>query len=133
MTSSTFDAPSIAHKPEEWPRLFEFHLNAGEVEKVVALYEPGACFVADTGETLFGRDRIREVLARLIEQKTQLSSQVRQVVALEDVAVLYTNFDGTTVDGSGHLVDFMSRAIEVLRRQQDGSWKLIIGDPNGRK
>jgi ketosteroid isomerase-like protein len=25
------------------------------------------------------------------------------------------------------------RAIEILRRQQDGSWKLIVGDPNACK
>ena len=25
-----------------------------------------------------------------------------------------------------------SRAIEVLRRQADGTWKLIVGDPGGR-
>jgi len=33
------------HKPDEWPRLFEQHLNAGELDAVVALYEPEARFV----------------------------------------------------------------------------------------
>jgi ketosteroid isomerase-like protein len=47
--------------------------------------------------------------------------------------LLYTDFQGTTVDSSGQTVESVFRAIEVLRRQQDGTWKLIIGDPNGRK
>jgi hypothetical protein len=29
--------------------------------------------------------------------------------------------------GAGH-----SRAIEVLRRQPDGTWLLLVGDPDGR-
>jgi len=48
------------------------------------------------------------------------------------LALLYTDFDGTTVDGSGKTIELRSRAIEVLRRQTDGTWKLIIGDPNAR-
>jgi hypothetical protein len=29
-------------------------------------------------------------------------------------------------------VAIRSKAIELLRRQPDGTWKLIVGDPNGR-
>jgi hypothetical protein len=40
------------------------------------LYEPEACFVARSGETVVGRDRIRDVLARMIRSKTKLQSWV---------------------------------------------------------
>jgi hypothetical protein len=30
-------------------------------------------------------------------------------------------------------VAIRNKAIEVLRRQPDGTWKLIVGDPNGRE
>jgi ketosteroid isomerase-like protein len=40
-----------------------------------------------------------------------------------DVALLYTDWEG----------DRSSRAIELLRRQPDGSWRLIVGDPRGRE
>ena len=56
-----------AHEPEDWPRVFEQHLNAGDLEAVVALY-----------------------------------------------------------------ADVHGRAIEIVRRQPDGTWKLIVGDPHGR-
>jgi hypothetical protein len=36
------------------------------------------------------------------------------------------------VETSGETVEHHSRAIEVVRRQPDGTWKLIVGDPNGR-
>ena len=39
----------------------------------------------------------------------------------------------TIEDDSGKTLPVQSRAVEVLRRQLDGSWKLIMGDPNGRE
>jgi len=54
-------------------------------------------------------------------------------VTVGDIAQLYTDFEGTRVDESGKTVPVHNNAIEILRRQSDGSWKLIMGDPNGRK
>jgi hypothetical protein len=63
-----------AHEPEDWPHLFEQRLNAGDVDVVMALYESEARFVARSGETLAGHDWIREVLGRMIAEKTRLHS-----------------------------------------------------------
>jgi uncharacterized protein (TIGR02246 family) len=122
----------LPRDPENWPNVFEQHLNAGDLDAVISLYEPTARFVAPSGETIIGRDGIREVIARLIQAKTKFKSQVLKVVATDDLALLYTDFDVTTADASGKVVELRSRAIEVLRRQSDGTWKLIIGDPNAR-
>jgi uncharacterized protein (TIGR02246 family) len=118
--------------PEDWPRLFERHLNAGDLDAVVSLYEPGASFVQRSGDTLSGRDGIRQVLGELILTKTRLVSRVVKVITAGDIAVLYTDFQGTSVDASGKTTPVQHRAIEVLRRQADGTWKLIVGDPNAR-
>jgi len=121
------------HDPEDWPHVFERHLNAGDLEALVALYEAGARFVAPSGEVIAGRDLIRPVLAALIETKTRLQGQVVRAVIAGDLALLYTDFQGTTVDAAGATVAIRSKAIELLRRQPDGTWKLIVGDPNGRQ
>src|SRR5262245_18282154 len=107
------------HNPEDWPHVFEHHLNAGHLEAGVALYEAGARFVAPSGEVIVGRDPIRPVLAGLIETKTRLHSQVVRAVTVGDLALLYTDFEGTTVDATGATVEIRSKAIELLRRQPD--------------
>src|SRR5262245_58114269 len=119
--------------PDDWPGLFTKHLNAGDLEGVMELYERDARFVTRSGETLVGRDRIRDSLAGLIEAKTRLQGQVKKTVVVGDVALLYTDFEGTTVAASRNTVEARYRAIEVLRRQPDGAWKLIVGDPSGRE
>jgi len=72
-------------------------------------------------------------LGGLIEAKTHFQSRGVRSVAVGDIAQLYTDFEGTRVDESGKTVPVHNNAIEILRRQSDGSWKLIMGDPNGRK
>jgi uncharacterized protein (TIGR02246 family) len=118
--------------PRDWPRLFERHLNDGDLEAVVALYDPDARFVAPSGEVLVGRERIRPVLAGLIATGTRLQSRVVRAVTAGDVALLCTDFEGTTLDPKGKRIDVRHHAIEVLRRQPDGTWKLVVGDPGAR-
>jgi ketosteroid isomerase-like protein len=120
-------------KPADWPRLFEERLNGGDLDGVMALYDPSAHLVARSGEIIVGRDRIAAIISGMIRAKTQLQSQVRKTITVGDVAQLYTDFDGTALDNSGETVSVHYKAIEVLRRQPDGDWKLIVGNPNGRQ
>jgi len=97
------------------------------------LYDADARFVTRSGETLVGRDKIRDALAGLIKAKTRLESRVVRAVTAGDIALLYTDVEGTTIDPSGKRVEARYKALEVLRRQSDGTWKLIVGDPIGRE
>src|SRR5262249_61750878 len=94
--------------------------------------ERGAGLVPRSGAPIVGRDGIRHVLAGLIRTKTRLHGRVIKAVTVGDVALLYTDFKGTTVGPSRQTVEIRHKAIEVLRRQPDGTWMLIVGDPNGR-
>jgi uncharacterized protein (TIGR02246 family) len=123
----------LADKPEVWPQVFEQHFNTGDLDAVMALYEPDASFVMRSGEALVGRTAIRKVLGGMIDAKTQMHSRVVKAVTVGDIAQLYTDFEGTTVDGSGKTIAIHHKAIEVLRRQPGGDWKLVMGDPNGRQ
>jgi len=60
----------LPHKPEDWSHVFEQHLNSGDLNAVMTLYEPEACFVSKSGETLVGQEAIRKVLGGLIQAKT---------------------------------------------------------------
>ena len=108
-------------------------LDEIDLDAVMALYEPEARFVTKSGETLIGRDRICKVVGGLIEAKARLYSRVVKAVTVGDIAQLYTDFEGTMNDESGKSVAIRNKAIEVLRRQPNGTWKLIVGDPNGRE
>jgi ketosteroid isomerase-like protein len=69
----------------------------------------------------------------MIRSKTKLQSRVIKAISVDDIAVLYTDLQGTTMDASEKTIDVHYNATEVLRQQPDGCWKLIVGDPNGRE
>jgi uncharacterized protein (TIGR02246 family) len=127
------ESTMLPHKPEDWPRLFVHHLNFRDLEAVAALYAPNARFVGRSGEIIVGRDQIRDVLARMIRSKTKLQSRVIKAISADDVAVLYTDFEGTTMDALEKTIDLRYNAVEILHRQPNSCWKLIVGDPNGRE
>jgi uncharacterized protein (TIGR02246 family) len=121
-----------ARTPEDWPYDFARSLNAGDLEAVVALYEPGASVVLGPGETVVGHDGVRRMVGSMIETQTQMQCRVAAVVTVGDVALVYNDWRRTAVDPSGRTTNLGGTAIEVLRSQSDGTWKLVIGDPPGR-
>src|SRR4051812_34247756 len=116
--------PMAPLKPEDWPSLFEQCVNAGDLEAALTLYDPDASFVSPEDGTVVGLEAIRRALAGLIGSKTRLHGRVVKVIPAGDVALLYTDWESTL--GEAH------KAIELLRRKPDGSWKLIVGDPRAR-
>lgn len=132
----------LPRRAEDWPRAFVERVNAGDLNGAAGLYADEARFVAPSGGTLVGREAIRPVLAELIRQSARLSCRVVRAVtvgavagdgAAGDIAVLYTDFTGERRDAKGVVVPFDSCAIEVLRCEADGGWRLIVGDPQGRR
>jgi len=68
----------------------------------------------------------------MTRSKTKLQSRVIKAIGVDDVGVLYTDFQGTTMDASEKTMDVRYNAVEALRQQPD-CWKLIVSDPNGRE
>jgi len=122
-----------ARTPEECDALFERHLNAGDLDALVALYEPGATLVPSPDERVVGQAAIREALGTFIAAKAKLSMKVGQILrAGDDLAVLYNDWSGQVTDPDGARIDVAGQAIEVVRRQPDGTWRYAIDDPYAR-
>src|SRR4029453_5423464 len=84
-----------AKTPEDGDRLFEERVNAGDVDGLLALYEPGATLVipggGDTGTAAF-----RASTPPLIAAQLRLQLKVTKVVRVgEDLAVLYNEWSGS--------------------------------------
>jgi uncharacterized protein (TIGR02246 family) len=120
-----------ARTPEDVDRLFGETINAGDLEGAVALYEPGATLVLPEGDVT-GTAAIREALVPLLAAKLQLRMNVVKVVRAGDVAVLYNEFSGSATGPDGAKVEMQGKAMEVVRRQADGTWRFIVDDPYAR-
>jgi uncharacterized protein (TIGR02246 family) len=117
-----------ARNPEDCDRLFAEYVNAGNLDGVLGLYEPGATLVQQDGSLASGKPGIRQALAGMLSANAKLRMNViRTARAGDDLVVLYNDW---TLSAGGN--EMKGRAIEVVRRQPDGTWLFAIDDPFAR-
>jgi uncharacterized protein (TIGR02246 family) len=113
-----------AQAPAEIHALFLDAFNRGDLEALVALYEPGAVLVV-SGQVSVGHDAIREAYQHMLARRGQMQLETRSVVQSGvGLAVLHA---GWTLSGSGSTARGIST--EVVRRQPDGTWLFLIDEP----
>ena len=99
-----------AQHPEDLARFFIDRANAGDVEGLVALYEPDA--VLAVGEPVAsGHEEIRQFYARILAKKREFPpvDQMKPVIH-GDLAMT------TSRQPNGNI------STEIARRQPDGTW-----------
>jgi ketosteroid isomerase-like protein len=106
-----------AKEPEDLDRLFLERSNKGDLEGVVALYEPYAVLAFPAGQMTIGREKIRAVYEKLLASKIQFQGEVQPALRNGDLALTSTRFPGNATT-------------EVARQQPDGTWLWIIDQPS---
>jgi ketosteroid isomerase-like protein len=114
---SEFSDREGAAEPEDLGRLFLERANVGDVDGVVALYEPEAVVASPPGEMATGHAAIRKVYEDLLASGPQFSGDVRAALRHGDHALTSTRFKGGTT-------------AEIARRKADGTWLWIADQPN---
>lgn len=112
-----------AHTPEEICKLFQDAMAEGDIDSVLSVYDREAAFVNKSGEVTKGRHGLREALAPLAAMKARFDFTIKAVVEAGDIALMHTQW---TVSSPQPMKVY---AIEVARRQLDGTWCWLIGDP----
>ena len=118
-----------ATKPEEVDQLFARAFSNGDLEALVALYEPDATLVPQPGQTAVGRDAIREALKGFLTLCGEFRTELMNVVQAGDLALVRSDWSLVGTGPGGCLVDLSGRGVEVVRRQPDGTWLFAIDNP----
>ena len=125
--------PTSPTSPEACDRLFVEHVNARDLDALMSLYEPTCSLVRRDGALARGHAEIREVLERLIMQSARMSTEIVKVVpAGTDLAMVYNDWHMSGKRADGQPVEASGKALEVVRRQPDGTWRFILDDPFAR-
>ena len=112
-----------ASKPEDVGRLIVEAIGNGDVDAVIAMYEPEAAMPNQQGEVTSGTDALRQNLAPFIASKPDLKVEVEKVIRAGDIALLYSRWSMTKPEPAS------GRTVAVARRQPDGTWLFIVDDP----
>jgi ketosteroid isomerase-like protein len=112
------DAERAIH-PEDLSRLIVERLNAGNVDGLVALYEPDAVLALPDGQVATGSDEIRRAYERLLADRPEFGPGIQRP----------TLHSGDLALTSSRLANGVA-TVEVARRQADGTWLWVIDQPN---
>jgi uncharacterized protein (TIGR02246 family) len=124
--SSTQTGPGT---PEELLGSFSRHVQRGEIDDLMALYEPDSVFVPQPGVVLRGLPAIREALLHMLALSPTMETNVLEMLESGDVALAIVEWTlhGTGADNMP--VTQSGRSADVLRRQGDGTWRVVIDHP----
>jgi ketosteroid isomerase-like protein len=108
-----------AERPDDLSDFFLERANAGDVDGVVALYEPDAVLAFPPGRLTAGHDQIRAVYAEFLASRPSLRSAGQQPAIVNgDLALTSTRLPGG------------GATVEIARRQPDGTWRWVIDQPS---
>jgi uncharacterized protein (TIGR02246 family) len=118
----------VVSDPGEFHRSYADAFNSGDIEAVVTLYEPEAVFVPQPNTELSGQAAISDALKRF-QAAGQMNASTRYCVTVGDVALASASWQITGTDPEGVLVDIRGISADLLRRQPDGRWLLVVDHP----
>ena len=106
--------------------------NAGNVDATLACYEPQACFMSRSGRAAYGAAELREVFRLTFVNKPYMKFNVRKVIpAGEDLALVVLEWRSKSVAADGEVKLWSGMATDIVRRQPDGEWKIVLDNPYG--
>jgi uncharacterized protein (TIGR02246 family) len=118
--------------PVEAHALFQKAFNAGDLQGLMALYEPDAILIPQPGaEPVKGTQAIRSALEQFLALNGKVELQTKHVVQHGDIALLRSAWRVKGTGPDGKPVEMSHGSAEVVRRQPDGSWRYIIDHPFG--
>lgn len=108
-----------AADPNDLGRYFVERANAGDVEGLVALYEPNAVLTFPEGTIVTGHGEIRAVYENFVASSTVLPpGRQRRPLVSGDLALTSTELPTGAV------------TVEIAHRQPDGSWLWAVDQPS---
>ena len=117
--------------PEEVLNSVTEGINAGDLDSLMTLYEPLACFASQPGQLAKSPDGIRESLRGFIDMNGKLDLKVKRVPRASDLALVTTEWSFSGTGSNGKRVDMTAKSADVLRQQPDGTWRFVIDNPWG--
>ncbi len=106
-------------------------INAGDIAGTLALYEKDGVFVAEPGMIARGTEQIKAALEGFAALKPTMTAKSNNTIQSEDIAINYCAWTLTGADPEGNAVEMEGLSTDILRRQADGTWLLVIDNPYG--
>jgi uncharacterized protein (TIGR02246 family) len=117
--------------PEEVLHSIAECINSGNLDSLMMFYESDACFASQPGQFIKGREGIRQSIQGFVNMRGKLESKIKRVFQTSNLALVISEWSFNGTGPGGNPSNLASTAIDVLRQQPDGTWRVIIDNPWG--
>ena len=119
--------------PKELLDLVTEYINKKDMDAFLSLYEQEASFIDESGENINGIEKIREKIKEYMNMNGKLESTVSKIIPAGNIVLAYSDWTFKASGPDGSPVNLGGTAIDVLRKQSDNTWLVVIDNPWGIK
>ena len=119
------------NSPDELVHAFLHAFNAGDIDALIALYEPQAILVAQSGQVAEGHAALREGFNAFLALKPTLTLEKYTLIPTGDLTLFVDKWTLQGTGPDGQPVHMEGTATDVFRQQADGRWLFVIDNPWG--
>ncbi len=121
-----------ATSPEQLMAMFAERAAGGDMFGLIELYEPDGVFEPQAGVVLRGTAEIMPALTELASMRPRIDyAGEPHVVIVDDIAIVANSWTMTAELPNGTIHREGGVSADVLRRQPDGTWLVLIDQPRG--
>lgn len=96
--------------------------NTGDLQTVLNMYDVDGIIVAEPGKPVSGREKFEAAVRGILAIKGVM--EIKTVYCLESGDVAVGRSEWSIKDGNETKV--AAKGVELLKRQKDGTWKVLI-------
>lgn len=96
--------------------------NTGDLNTVLSMYDTAGVFVPEPENPVSGKEKFENAVAGILTIKGKM--EIKTVYCLEAGDVAVGRSEWSIKDGNE--VKVAAKGIELLKRQADGTWKVVI-------
>lgn len=106
--------------------------HAKNIESVMASYEKQAIVVFEPSSPISDADQIKQMFEGAFTLNPEFTYAGHEVFVSEDIALHIApwQMEGKTPDGQ--VIEQSGLSVAVLRKQSDGTWRMVIDNPHGQ-
>jgi len=101
--------------------------NSGNVATVLQMYDTTGIIVPEPGKPVSGNDKFEESIKAILSIKGKM--EIKTVYCLQAGDIALGRSEWSITDGDE--VKISAKGIEVMKRQADGGWKIVIDQAFG--
>ncbi|MGH1415693.1 MAG: YybH family protein [Pelagimonas sp.] len=127
-TTMTNDMTAIHQAVEDMTAAF----TGGDITRTMQSYDTGAVVVFEPQSPVSDADQLHAMFTAMSAMKPAFSYSGHEVFVSGDTGLHIAPWTMTATGPDGSEIAQSGLSVAVFRRQQDGTWKMVIDNPHGQ-